>query len=279
MKITPPPAIWLLLAALLALSPLASAEDLILTSPPREKPEEGAKQYGPLADHLSKLLGRKVVYQHPGNWLNYQRDMRDDKYDIVFDGPHFISWRMLHLGHEVLVRLPGVLEFYLVANKSDEGIKSVEDMIAEKFCTIPPPNLAALTILAAFPNPVRQPVIKGVGGGMAGAYKGFTEGQCRAAALRTTFYKKQLKDAQREQLKIVYASKPVPDQGISVSKRLNARDKSLIVQSLTLGDGVKLTLPTIQRFAAKDVKAMIPARQEDYVGLNTLLEGVIFGWE
>lgn len=270
---------WLFLIGLFVCSPLVSAQDLILTSPPREKPEDGAKEYGPMADHLTKLLGKKVVYQHPGNWLNYQREMRDDKYDIVFDGPHFISWRMLHLGHEVLVKLPGVLEFYLVAAKSDDAIKSVDDMVAEKFCSIPPPNLATLSILAAFPNPVRQPVIKGVGGGMNGVYGAFTQGQCRAAALRTTFFKKQLTDEQRANLKIVYASKPLPDQGISVSKRLTAREKSLIVQSLTLGDGVKTTLPTVQRFGGKNTKAFVPAKQEEYVGHNTLLEGVIFGWE
>ncbi|MDH5777459.1 MAG: phosphate/phosphite/phosphonate ABC transporter substrate-binding protein, partial [Gammaproteobacteria bacterium] len=70
-----------------------------MTAPPRESKEAGNKLYTPLANHLSKLLNAKVVYQHPGNWLNYQRDMREDKYDIVFDGPHFISWRLEHLKH------------------------------------------------------------------------------------------------------------------------------------------------------------------------------------
>jgi ABC-type phosphate/phosphonate transport system substrate-binding protein len=269
---------WLLLLSLLVVSPLIFAQDLILTAPPREKPADGLKQYGPLADYLTKLLGQKVVYQHPGNWLTYQRDMREDKYDIIFDGPHFISWRMLHLDNEVLVRLPGTLEFYLIAKKSDDKLNSIDDMIAQEFCGINPPNLATLSIIAAFPNPVRQPVIKGIRGGAATVYKAFIDGQCPAAVVRSGFFKKGLKDDERAKLKIIYASKPYPDQAISVSKRVTAREKSLIVQALTNGDGVKATQPIIKRFGGKATH-FIPAKHDDYVGINTLLEGVIFGWE
>lgn len=269
---------WLLLLSLLVVSPLIFAQDLILTAPPREKPADGLKQYGPLADYLTKLLGRKVVYTHPGNWLKYQRDMREDKYDIIFDGPHFISWRIAHLGHEVLVRLPGTLEFYLIAKKSNDKLNSIDDMIAQEFCGIPPPNLATLSILAAFPNPVRQPVIKGIRGGAEAVYKDFLAGQCSAAVLRVEYYKKKVSVEDRAKLKIVYASKPYPDQAISVSKRVTAREKSLIVQALTNGDGVKATQPIVKRFGGKATH-FIPAKQQDYAGINSLLEGVIFGWE
>jgi len=269
---------WLLLLSLLVVSPLIFAQDLILTSPPREKPADGLKQYGPLADYLTKLLGRQVKYVHPGNWLTYQRDMREDKYDIIFDGPHFISWRIAHLGHEVLVRLPGTLEFYLIAKKSDNKLNSIDDMIAQEFCGINPPNLATLSVLAAFPNPVRQPVIKGIRGGAETVYKAFLDGQCPAAVLRLEYYKKKIPEADRAKLKIVYASKPYPDQAISVSKRVTAREKSLIVQALTNGDGVKATQPIIKRFGGKATH-FIPANQQDYAGINSLLEGVIFGWE
>ena len=53
----------------------ANAE-LIFSAPPRESSNAGAELYGPLAEHLSSLLGEKVVYQHPKNWLQYQRDLR-----------------------------------------------------------------------------------------------------------------------------------------------------------------------------------------------------------
>ena len=51
-----------------------------------------------------------------------------------------------------------------------------------------------------------------------------------------------------------------------------------MVQALTIGDGVKATQPIIKRFGGKATH-FIPAKQEDYAGINSLLEGVIFGWE
>ena len=261
-----------LMAAAFNWVPAVFAQDLVFTAPPREKPEAGEKTYGPLVAHLSKLLGKKVVYVHPRNWLNYQREMRDDKYDIVFDGPHFISWRMAHLNHDVLVKLTGTLEFFLLAEKDDVEIAKHDDLVGKNICCISPPNLSSLSILALFPNPVQQPVLKGVTGGMGGVYSTFSNNKnnCRAWILRTSFYKKKLKEEDR--------AKPIPNQGISVSKRLSARDKSLMLQSLTLGDGVKASQPILTRFGGKNAKPMVPAKTEEYRGHNLLLEGVIFGW-
>jgi ABC-type phosphate/phosphonate transport system substrate-binding protein len=278
MKITKK--IWVLLfVALVYGVPSAFAQDLIFTAPPREKPEAGEKTYGPLVEHLSKLLGKKVVYVHPKNWLNYQREMRDDKYDIVFDGPHFISWRMEHLGHDVLVKLPGTLDFYLLAEKDDAEINQPADLVGKNICCISPPNLSSLSILATFPNPVQQPVLKGVTGGMGGVFTNFNNNKlnCRAWILRTNFYKKKIKDEDRAKMKIIYATKPIPNQGISVSKRLNDKEKNMILQSLTLGDGIKASQPIIKRFGG-NAKSFVPAKTEEYRGHNLLLEGVIFGW-
>ena len=264
---------------LLGVAHTAIAKDLILTAPPREKPEAGIKQYTPLAEHLTKLLGKKVVYEHPGNWLNYQRDMRADKYDVVFSGPHFASWRIEHLGHKVLVKLPGFLQFHLVTRKEFTDINKPEDLVAKRICSIPPPNLSILSVLAAYQNPVQQPVLKGVKGGMGGVYKTFKDesADCQAWSFRTTFYNKKLKDEDRAKMKILYSTPKLPNQSITVSKRLSERDQSLMLQSITLGDGVKATAPILRRFGGK-AKAFIPAKQEEFKGHNLLLEGVIFGW-
>ena len=133
---------WVFLLSVLIVTQSAVAADLIMTGPPREKPEAGQQLYGPIAEHLSKLLGKKVVYEHPKNWLNYQRDMRNDKYDFVFDGPHFISWRMEHLGHDVLVKLPGTLMFHLTTAKDEKEINTPDDLVGQKICGISPPNLS-----------------------------------------------------------------------------------------------------------------------------------------
>ncbi len=108
------------------------AQGLILSAPPRETAEAGMKMYGPIAQHLSKLPGVTVTYKYPENWLKYQREMRNDKYDIIFDGPHFISWREQHLGHEAIVKIPGDLQFIVVTDKSDTKYNHVNKLIGKK---------------------------------------------------------------------------------------------------------------------------------------------------
>ena len=125
---------------LLALAGYSVAADMILSAPPRESVDAGEKLYAPLAKHVSELIGATVIYQHPGNWLNYQRNMRSDKYDIIFDDPHFISWRIAHIKNDVLVKLSGTMKFYLVANKSDETIHSLNNLVGQTICAIPSPD-------------------------------------------------------------------------------------------------------------------------------------------
>ncbi len=269
---------WLTAIVLFMLVTQVSAQDLILTAPPRETPQAGAKLYGPLAAHLQKLLGLPVKYQHPKNWLNYQRDMRNDKYDIVFDGPHFIAWRLAHLNHTVAVKLPGTLVFHLLAAADNNAVNSPDDLIGKKICGISPPNLSTLSVLARFDNPVRQPVILGIKGGMGKVYKRFAAGGCDALVLRTTFYKKKLKDEDRAKLKIIYSSKPLPNQAISTSSRISTSQRQKIVKSITQGAGQGAAQPVLRRFGGKKAKSFLPATQQEYTGHNVLLEGVIFGW-
>jgi len=249
---------------------------LILTAPPRESSVAGVAQYGPLANYLSELLGEKVTYEHPKGWLFYQRDMRADKYDIVFDGPHFMSWRMKKFNHTPVARLPGKLVFVLIANINDDEIDSVHDLVNKKLCAIAPPNLSTITILAELTQPARQPRLKSIKGGMKGVFKAFSEGKCRAAILRDKFYLKKISDKDRSTTKVVYKSLPVPNQGITVSERVSDEQRQKIISALTKTN--KGTAPTLKRFAPK-AATMLPATEDDYERHYKLLTGIIFGWE
>lgn len=256
------------------------AKDLILSAPPREAVQAGMEMYGPIAAHLTKLLNVKVTYQHPDNWMKYQHDMRNNKYDIVFDGPHFISWREENLGHEVLIKLPGKLQFVLVIDKDNIKIKKPDDLIGKNICGISPPNLSTLSVLDYYRNPVRQPVIKGIKGGMKKVFNSLAtkdEKKCDAAVLRTTFYNKKLKKQQRAKIKTIYKSKLMPNQGISVSNGISPELKLRIKSSLTTGEGVASTRGLLKRFAGK-ATSFIPVKKKEYAGYNNLLEGVIWGW-
>lgn len=253
--------------------------EIIMTAPPRELPEAGEKLYAPLAAHLTELLGEKVTYKHPKNWLEYQRDVRHDVYDIVFDGPHFVSWRVAHLNHDVLVKLPGTLEFVIVINKDDQEIKTMKDLVGKKICGIPPPNLATLTVIEQFQNPVRQPIIWGVQGGFKKVNDTFQKGECRAAVFRTNYYEKKLSAMDRASMHVLYKSKALPNQAISVSPRIGSKYKEEIIRSLTLdAKGKKAAEGIVKRFGGQQSSPFIAAKKDEYSEHSNLLEGVVFGW-
>jgi len=271
-------------AALIALCLLVSvsgpaAADLILTSPPRETPAAGQKFYGPIAAYLSKLWGTKVVYRHPANWLVYQRDMRDDKYDVVFDGPHFASWRMVHLGNRVAVRLPGELRFILFAHADDKGDNQLNDLIGKQICTLPPPNLLTMILISQYPNPARQPVIRGIRGGPPKVLQAFDHsGECVAGVLRTEFAHKKFGAKEKAATKVIFTSGDYPNQAITVSKRISDAQMQKMIKGLTQDPaGIAATRALVKRFGGK-AKHFIPANPADFKGLNKLLEGVVFGW-
>ena len=254
------------------------AEGLVFTSPPRESKAVGEKLYGPVAAYMSQVLGVKVTYKHPGNFLTYARDMRNDAYDIVFDGPQFISWRQAHLKSEAVVKLQGTITLFLVVRANDKSISALDDLIGKRICSPPPPNLAALIALDKFRNPVRQPVMVGVKGGMKGVLKAYQSGRCDAAVFRDTFFMKKLKPEVRDSLRVLYRSKSMPNQGMTTSSRISAADRAKLQLALTSGKGLEVTAPLIQRFGGKLVKAFVPTSHAEYEGYNSLIEGVIFGW-
>ncbi len=265
---------------LLCFSSSAQA-DFLLTSPPRESPADGMKQYGPLAEKLSQVLGEKVVYQHPKGWLYYQRDMRSDKYDIVFDGPHFISWRIKRFGHTPVAKLPGTLVFIVVTDKGAKGfnkksINSIDDLKNIKVCAVAPPNLSSLTVLAEYKDPVSLPIMVNAKGGMKGVYRAFKSGKCQAAIMRDKFFIKKVPQQERDRLKIIFRSKPVANQGITVSQRFTEEQRTLIIAALT--EASESTAPTLKRFTPK-AKKMLYTDDADYKDYYRFLSGVVYGWQ
>lgn len=269
-----------LMLCLVILTWQAQAKDdvLILTAPPRETPQAGEALYGPFARHLSELTGQKVIYKHPGNWMKYQRDMRRNAYDVVFDGPHFASWRIKYFDHVPVAKLPGTLQFYLATWARNDHINRPRDLAAKRVCVIPPPNLSSLVLLARTDGPAREPILETVKGGMAKVYDALEQGQCEAAMFTTMHFNKKLTNVQRAQLKIIYTSDELPNQVITVSDKFTPIQKLKITESLTHGEGVLLTQNIIKLFAGKQTTAFVSVKDGEYSGYSELLEGVILGW-
>jgi len=242
---------------------------LVLSAPPRDGEEGGIKRFGPIADYLSERLGRKVVYRNPGTWGGYQSDMQAGAYDIVFDGPHFISWRIEKLHHNVLVKLPGALKVVGFVRADNKRVKEVSQLAGQSICAHAPPNLGLLSIQNEFDNPSRQPnfiVMEGFGA----IYKGVIEGKCVAGIVP----KKNLlqKDPNGEQTRIVYEHSPFPQQGFTAGPRLSAEEQAKIVAALMAPEAEAVLANFRQAYAFKD--AFVPANNAEYAGLGIYLKPV-----
>lgn len=254
----------------------AAAADYVFSAPPREDAQAAQSLYGPLAEHLSALLGEKVVYEYPGDWRNYERKMRAGEYDILFDGPHFAAWRIEKGMSQPLVKLPGKLDFVLVV-RNDQDVKSEQDLVGKRVCVLPSPNLTAMTAYAMFPNAMRQPQFIPVKGGNPELADKIVAGGCIAGVMRTSFFEKKLDPTQRASLRILTQSKALTNQGITVSNRVDADSRRKLVASLTHGDGRKAAEPVLHRFSG-NAKNFEAASADDYSGQNLLKQNMLYGW-
>lgn len=209
----------------------AVAADYVFTAPPRDAGGDESEVYKPVADYLSAVTGKRIVYQYVDNWLMYQEKMRKGEYDVVFDGPHFVSWRMAKLQHEPIAKLPGKLVFVTIAKKENDKINAMKDLAGRPVCGLAPPNLATLTMGAQFDNPARQPLIREVKS-FKEAYEGVVSGKCLAASLPMGAMKNL--DQKNQATKVIYQSDGVPNQGFSAGARFTAEDKAKMAAALLL---------------------------------------------
>lgn len=244
------------------------AKDLVLTSPPRESEQKAREIFQPIADFIGTVLKRPVVFKYSDNWLTYQSEMQKDLYDIVFDGPHFISYRQAKHQHAPLVKLPGKFIFVIIAKKDNDRINRLEDINGRMLCSPAPPNLAALTALAQYTNPSRQPMLVDTKG-FPQTYDALLNGKCAAAAMQIKIFEKL--DKEKKATKILFESKGLPNQAISASSRIDAAERALLAQALLSEPGKKATAKLREEYNGQD---FVPATVEEYVGHASLLKDI-----
>ena len=255
-------------ACLLAFSATAVAQDYVFTAPPRDVGggNESAV-YGPVAAYLSAATGKKIVYEHSDNWLSYQDNMRKGKYDLVFDGPHFLSWRMAKLQHEPLAKLPGKLVFVVVAKKDNDKAQTMKDLSGRTVCGMAPPNLATLTLYSQFTNAAREPMIIPAKS-FKEAYANMVADKCVAAVMGKGFYK----NLEKGEAKIVWESTGVPNQAFSASPRFSEQDRAKMVAALTSPEA-RVKLAQFFAIFSKE-KNLEVAKRDEFVGVSALLKDV-----
>ena len=262
----------------LTIWPSAVAE-LVFSAPPRESQQVGEEIYAPLTDYLADLLGQPVVYQHPYNWLAYQRDMRAGRYDLVFDGPHLVAWRIAHIDHQPLVRLPSPLKFHVITLAQREDINELDDLIGKRLCAFAPPDFGTLLVTGDFLNPIQQPALTEIGdGGFEAVWGAFTGRACDAAIVRTSFFYTELSQQDRSLTRVIYTTYEHPNQALTAGPRVTDEQRRKITLSLTTNPTGIAATAALRAHYDKHAPRLVVAQANEYAGHNFLLEGVVFGW-
>ena len=240
-------------------------EALVFTAPPRESPEDDLQIYQPVAAYLSQTIGKKVVYKYPGTWGVYRTQMLQGKYDIIFDGPHFNSYRMEKLNHNILVKIPERHEFVVIVRKDKASFDTVQQMAGRTFCAHAPPNLATLVLLSKFDNPSRQPVIVSTNG-WDKIYDGVVSGKCVGGVLPMLNLKKY---DHAGLTKIIFKTQAMPNQAFSAGPRVSLEDQAKIAQALASPEAAGPTEKLRAAFKVGDSFAL--ASNQEYQGLAEYL--------
>lgn len=242
----------------------AIGEPLVLSAPPRETAEEARAIYQPVAEYLSTAIGRRVVYRHPGTWGAYRSEMLRGSYDLVFDGPHFNSYRVEKLNHNILVRAPEVHEFAVIA-RPGSGFKQLSDLAGHSICSHAPPNLGTLVFLSHFDNPARQPVILDTRGWEA-IHAGVQGNRCRAGVIPLASLKKL---DPHGRMYVIFKSRPMLNQAISAGPRLSSVEQQKVTAALLSPAAAG---PTARlRSEHKIGPAFAAATNKQYEGLSSYL--------
>ena len=214
---------------------LAVSKDLIFPTPPTQSVEMTRKNYQPLVDYISQAINKKIVLMPAKNFQEYTKNLRIGTYDMIFDGPHFINWRIRKQNHVVVAKQPGELHFAIVAMKNS-SIRKLEDLWALPVCTPSVPHLGTLTMLEIYSNPIREPVIIPVQS-FKHALKCLREGRGLAALVRDKYWYKK---ADRSGLRVIHMTKKkMPARGLTVSPRVNKKAQRQITRALTSKEGRK----------------------------------------
>lgn len=246
------------------------ANPLVFSAPPRGPKEDEIATYQPIADMLTAATGKKFVYRYSDNWLNYSKEMVKGSYDLVFDGPAFNGWRINHLEHTPLVKLPEDFVFVIVTGANSAHIKEVRHLAGRKVCAHSPPNLGTLTLLSQFDNPARQPTIMTIKGWQR-AYEGLVAGECEGTILPVQILGKVDKEGRKT--RVLYKHRAMPNNAFSAGPRISADMQNNIRSALLSEQGRSATARLRSKYAGKD---FVLATRDEYASLGALLKDSIY---
>lgn len=246
--------------------PVALA-DYVFTSAPRENVEESITVYQPIVDFLTKVTGEKFVLRNTSNWTDYTIAMKNQEFDVVFDGAHFVSWRIKNINHEIIAKLPELLIWRLVSLKDRPDINSLGDMVGKKMCAPASPNFGYLIMMSHFTDPDREPK-QVVTKSWKDGYDAVMKGECDAAVMPKANHLKFDPDFAKS--KAVYTHLPYPNQAITAGPRLSSAMKIKIRNAILSDEGQAAASLLRDRFAPGAF--LVAADNEEYEGISMVLK-------
>jgi ABC-type phosphate/phosphonate transport system substrate-binding protein len=242
-------------------------EALVFSAPPHQTEAEALRTYRPIAEYLTRVIGKKIVFHYPKDWLTYQKEMQLGSYDLVFDGPHFNSWRISNLRHHTLVKLADEYAFVVVVRK-DDRITNLKQLAGLKICGMTPPDFGTLAVLSQFDNPMRQPIIVNTLGSTK-VYEGVAiDKHCSAGILPAASVKKFNESAKL--LRAIYMTQPIANQAFSAGPRISREDQARIAAALVSPEASQVVSRLIAANGAD--QGLVFASKNDYTGLDVYLK-------
>ncbi len=249
----------------------AADDEIVFSTAPTHSKEETVKLYTPLMRYLSEVTGKKFVLKPAANFVEYSVRMRLGKYDMLFDGPHLTGWRMANLEHTPIVRFPGTIRIVVAAKKNSKLI-SMDDLEGgyARVCAFASPNMLTMAFLSHYPNPVRQPSLIRTQG-FQHLMSCLKSDRGQAAVLRDKLWGKISDDDKAEMKLIGQPERGYPERTFSVSSNIGEPLRKQIAEAMLSEEGQQVSQALLARFKKKN---FIPARPEEYKGLDQLLRPV-----
>jgi len=248
----------------------ASDKILVFSTPPTQSPRTTIRNYQPMVDYISDAIGEKIVIDAPKNFQEYTKKMREGKYDLIFDGPHFIKWRIEKQDHVVIAKQPGELHFVIVVKKGS-GYRKLRDLWGKRVCSPAVPHLGTLTLLNLY-NPLREPRIVSVQS-FKHALQCLKRGQGSAALVRDKFWIKTKVDKSDLEL-MYYTRRKMPARGLTVNHRVSKAAQIKITQALTSKKGRKYAE---KAFSTIGGGRFVKAEKTDYKNQDNLIN-IVWGF-
>ena len=249
------------------LYPAIVLSEYTFTAPPRESEQRGIEIYQPIAEYLTIITGEKFVYKYPGNWTEYSRGMRNQEYDLAFDGPHFVSWRIKHIDHDAIAKLPQLHIWRVIVRSDSNDIQTLDDLVGKKVCAPKSPNFGMLTMMSHYPNPDREP-IHVITKGWKDGFNAVVQGKCVATVLPKTNHRKF--DPELSRTRAIHTHLPYPNQAFTAGPDLTPELKEKIIDGLLSEDGQIALLNLRERFTRGE--KLVSVDNEEYEGISMVLK-------